>query len=138
MTDSRLRQHRLDRLLTAARARETRALRDLGSAIAAEADASARRSRILALMQDTTPLTGTGGPAPLMAAAQLRSLLAPARSAAGVDLELAEARRQRAQRAAEIARARIRKLAELLLETRREAAADAARKADMPARKVLP
>ena len=137
MTDTRLRQQRLDRLLAAARAREATALRDLGRAISAEADASARRTRILALMQETTPLTGTGGPAPLMAAAQLRSLLAPARSAAGVDLELAAARRQRAQRAAEIARARIRKLAELLLEARRAATAEADRKVDMPTRKAV-
>ncbi|TPE60145.1 hypothetical protein FJQ54_12100 [Sandaracinobacter neustonicus] len=136
MPDARTRLRRLILLLRAARVREATALRELGAAISAEADASARRNRILSLLQDTTPLMGAIPSGSLAAGAQLRSLLAPAQASAAVEIEAAARRRVRAQQAVESARARCRRLADSLTATRREADAETERFADPAPRRL--
>ena len=136
MTDARTRLRRLILLLRAARVREAAALRELGAAISAEAEACARRNRILTLMQETAPLAGPIPSGSLAAGAQLRSLLAPAQAGASVEIEAAARRRARAQKLVESGRARTSRLTDRLAATRREAEAETQRFAEPARRRV--
>lgn len=136
MTDARTRLRRLILLLRAARVREAIALRELGAAISAEAEACARRNRILSLMQETTPLTGPIPSGSLASGAQLRSLLAPAAANAVVEIEAAARRRTRAQKLVESGRARTSRLTDRLAATRKEAETEALRFAEPARRRV--